>query len=992
MNVQWSRRIMNMKSTWVAVVIISCLAPTSVIAQSLWTEAADTPDIRSQVAGRYSLPSHYRAVVLEVEALETQLSGKARKAKTAQQTLLLPAPDGTSREFVIRPSGVLPDALRAKYPELATYEGFAVDDPTITARVEFGPSGLSAQVLEPGKRWMIDPRPGLTRGLAISYYTGDTTRSPKAAACLVETEAKKGAADRAEKKTLTKGEVTQDYAQRSSGAAIREYRIAVATTAEYGQFHGGDTSFALAAVVRTINRVDGILEKEMSISLKLVDDNDKIVFVDPASQPFYGNDDAYTLIDESQAQIDAIIGSDNYDIGHTFSTGAGGLAQLQSVCRNGDKARGVTGSPQPEGDLYDVDYVAHEIGHQLGGNHTFNGSALSCAGGNRNALTAYEPGSGSTIQAYPGLCASDNLQGSVDPIYHSESFDEMYGYVSQGLGQFCGELILTGNTAPVVNAGEDYTVPKGTPLVVTGAAFDNQQTELTYLWEQRDLGPQAALFAEDDGKIPLFRVLTPTASPSRYLPSLETVVSGNFDNSEKIPQVAREMDMRLTVRDGAGGVNSDDMIINVNGASGPFAVTVPNGGEAVGGSKTIKWDVAGTDQMPIGVDQVEVLLSTDGGQTFDTSLGVTANDGSHTVVFPAGVKSLNARLMIKAVDNIFYDVSDSNFDLDADRILPSAPVSTSIEATNGGAIINFSPGADNGAVITGYSATCTLPDTEESSSYSASPEEYFDEFTPITSQLEIDESIAIEPGGLRVSVDITHSYRGDIVLSLVSPAETRVQLLLQDGGDNSIDLVGTYPTTLAPEESLDGFVGEDSKGTWTLDVSDYFEEGDDTGVLNSWGITLVTITLGDEVTVSGTQSPLTLSGMTNGESYECEIIAYAGSDASETVVLGSVTPGSGATDNDSDADGVSDANDAFPNDPAASVDTDGDGMPDNWNAGASQTDIDESTLELDTDDDNDGYSDLEEAEAGTSSTDGSDTPAPRSRLLLLQSIIDALKN
>ena len=181
-------------------------------------------------------------------------------------------------------------------------------------------------------------------------------------------------------------------------------------------------------------------------------------------------------------------------------------------------------------------------------------------------------------------------------------------------------------------------------------------------------------------------------------------------------------------------------------------------------------------------------------------------------------------------------------------------------------------------------------------------------------------------------------------------------------------------------------------GTWTLDVSDFYEEGDDTGVLNSWGITLVTTTLGDAVTVSGTESPLTLTGMTNGESYDCEIAAYAGSDTSETVALGSVTPDSGASESDSDADGVLDASDAFPNDPAASVDTDGDGIPDDWNAGASQTEIDESTLELDSDDDNDGYSDAEEAEAGSSPTDDSDTPIPRSGLLLFQSIIDAVSN
>ena len=434
MRAHWFIKNTGLTLNRLAVIAASFLIVNTATAQSLWVEAADTDEIEAQVSESHALPRHFRAVVLELERLEAKLSGFSQKAKNSQQTLMLPAPDGSEREFVIRPSGVLPPALREKYPQIATFEGFAVDDPTVIARIEFQ-RGLSAQVLQPGNRWMIDPRPGLTRGLAISYYTGDTKRSAKAGACLVE--ARPQSCFRAgRKKILPKAEGTPGYAQRSSGAAVREYRIAVATTAQYGQFHGGQINLALEAVARTINRVDGILEKEMSISLRLVDDNDKIIFVDLESQPFYGNDDAFILIDESQEQIDQIIGSDNYDIGHTFSTGAGGLAQLQSVCRNGDKARGVTGSSQPLGDLYDVDYVAHEIGHQLGGNHTFNGSAFSCSGGNRNALTAYEPGSGSTIQAYPGLCGPDDLQGSVDPIYHSESFDEMYGYVSQGLGRF----------------------------------------------------------------------------------------------------------------------------------------------------------------------------------------------------------------------------------------------------------------------------------------------------------------------------------------------------------------------------------------------------------------------------------------------------------------------------------------------------------------------------------------------------------------------------
>ena len=201
-----------------------------------------------------------------------------------------------------------------------------------------------------------------------------------------------------------------------------------------------------------------------------------------------GTNNASTLIDESQEQIDLLIGSENYDIGHTFSTGAGGLASLGSVCNPIRKVQGVTGSSQPRGEYFDVDFVAHEIGHRLGANHTFNGANGGCAGSTRWYLSAYEPGSGSTIQAYPSLCGVDDLQTAVDPIYHSESFEEIRTYVAEGLGSSCGVVTDTGNTAPVVDAGADYVVPKGTPLIVTGSASDAEQSELTYLWEQRDLG------------------------------------------------------------------------------------------------------------------------------------------------------------------------------------------------------------------------------------------------------------------------------------------------------------------------------------------------------------------------------------------------------------------------------------------------------------------------------------------------------------------------
>ena len=648
-------------------------AASSFAEQGPWTEwTAAIPD-RANIA---EFPSHYRAIQIDLNAVKASLVRPAAKGIRDARILLLPRPDGGSQAFEVTASGVLPAALAHKYPELQAFSGVAVDDPSTTVRFELHRNGLRAQVLGSRGRWIVDPIRGSAKNLSISYYSADLKRSSARGTCRLQTEDRfvpKGGSPN-QKKSLG-----GQRAARSSGATLRTYQIAVATTGEYGVFHGGTTPDALAAVVTTINRVTGILEKELSISLQLISNNDEIIFIDPSTDPFSGNDNANDLIEESQQQIDLIIGSDNYDVGHTFSTGAGGLAALGSVCASGFKAQGVTGSDEPEGQFFDVDFVAHEIGHQLGADHTFNGSNGNCTNGSRYYLSAYEPGSGSTIQAYAGLCSADNLQGAADPIYHSASFDEITLFLAEGEGGSCGVVTSTNNTPPSVDAGADYSVPKATPLVITGSGSDAEQNALTYLWEQRDLGPQAALSAGDDGEIPLFRVLTPQSNPSRYLPALGNVVSGNYSDAEKLPQLARELDMRLTVRDGAGGVASDDMVIFVTASAGPFVLTSPNGGENVGASSTIGWDPAGTTASPVNVSEIEILLSIDGGATFDRSLGTTANDGFEVITFPSGITTNSARLMLRAVNNIFYDVSDDDFVLKSDRLVPPAP--TSLVAT-----------------------------------------------------------------------------------------------------------------------------------------------------------------------------------------------------------------------------------------------------------------------------------------------------------------------
>ena len=857
-------------------------AASSFAEQGPWTEwTAAIPD-RANIA---EFPSHYRAIQIDLNAVKASLVRPAAKGIRDARILLLPRPDGGSQAFEVTASGVLPAALAHKYPELQAFSGVAVDDPSTTVRFELHRNGLRAQVLGSRGRWIVDPIRGSAKNLSISYYSADLKRSSARGTCRLQTEDRfvpKGGSPN-QKKSLA-----GQRAARSSGATLRTYQIAVATTGEYGVFHGGTTPDALAAVVTTINRVTGILEKELSISLQLISNNDEIIFIDPSTDPFSGNDNANDLIEESQQQIDLIIGSDNYDVGHTFSTGAGGLAALGSVCASGFKAQGVTGSDEPEGQFFDVDFVAHEIGHQLGADHTFNGSNGNCTNGSRYYLSAYEPGSGSTIQAYAGLCSADNLQGAADPIYHSASFDEITLFLAEGEGGSCGVVTSTNNTPPSVDAGADYSVPKATPLVITGSGSDAEQNALTYLWEQRDLGPQAALSAGDDGEIPLFRVLTPQSNPSRYLPALGNVVSGNYSDAEKLPQLARELDMRLTVRDGAGGVASDDMVIFVTASAGPFVLTSPNGGENVGASSTIGWDPAGTTASPVNVSEIEILLSIDGGATFDRSLGTTANDGFEVITFPSGITTNSARLMLRAVNNIFYDVSDDDFVLKSDRLVPPAPTSLVATPLDGGVRITFEPGIDNGVPVTSYEAVCSTESVSETFSKTIDVDEFLDESTEVSSTLTFDNALTIDPEGLLIPVDITHSYRGDVVIDLTSPAGTTIRLKDDNGADASADVIGTFPLSLAPSTSLDAFVGENAAGKWRMSVSDVYNG--DFGTVNAWGVSVIATTPGLESSITGIASPLIVSDMANDEVYSCQITAYAGNDPSEIVIVDGIIP------------------------------------------------------------------------------------------------------
>ena len=457
---------------------------------------------------------------------------------------------------------------------------------------------------------------------------------------------------------------------------LRNFRLALACTIEYSQYHlnlqGVPASATLttkktavlSAMNNTMNRVNGVFERDLSVRMTFIGTNDSIIFID--SDNLDNSNQNNALINQIQGVIDGAIGNANYDIGHVFSTGGGGVASLGSVCVNTSKARGVTGRGAPVGDAFDIDFVAHEIGHQFGATHTFNGTTGSCSGGNRTDATAVEPGSGTTIMAYAGICAPQNVQDNSNDYFHALSIDNMWTHI-QNVAT-CGNTSSTNNAAPTANAGADYFIPKSTPFVLKGQGTDaDGNSSLTYNWEQIDNEvnfPIPPLTTNTGGA--MFRSLPSKVSPNRYMPALPTIIAGNTSSQwEVLPSVVRTMNFSLVVRDnnvGGGASNRDDMQVSVADIV-PFTVTSQNSAVIwnAGETKIITWNKGTTDSAPVNCLNVRIKLSTDGGLTFPTVLVEnTPNDGSHNIIVPDQITS-NARIMVEAADNIFYNVNSTNF-------------------------------------------------------------------------------------------------------------------------------------------------------------------------------------------------------------------------------------------------------------------------------------------------------------------------------------------
>lgn len=636
-----------------------------------------------------------------------------RQADDRQVELPLPMPDGTTIWFRVEESAVIEPSLAAKYPEIRTFTGQSLDDPSVTMRCDLTPLGFHATVVGAGQGTVsIHPSQQLAEQLAgqpdpsdryISYFGMAAGGGAESLSCDFRDSVEgSGGVGGGAKAGVDPGHPYYREAEGGdaravgyqAGDTLRTFRIAIATTWEYSSTFGGGTNAGTVASIATwLNGVNAIYEREMAVRLLLVDAPAVIYSTErgftATSDPFTNGNNGALL-----NQIGPVLsnfGSANFDVGHVLGTGAGGVAYLGVVCRDATaaggaaKALGVSSVGGGLGNTGGVYVITHELGHQFGAYHTFNGTSGNCAGSNRTGNSAFEPGSGTTVMSYAGGCSTDNIVLSVtgNLRFHVGSLRQMADHL-EGFGR-CFNSVATGNSPPTVSAGPDYTIPLGTPfeLRATGSDPDPEDAaNLTYVWEQTDPGlaysnpPYTDSGDPSSTTRPIFRSYAPISSPVRVFPSLNYILNNanvppetvnGLRSGESLPAVGRFLNFGVALRDnrsGGGGLAEDGVRLTVAAGAGPFRVSAPNSvvSWTGGTTQTVTWQVSNTNLSPVNCSQVRISLSTDGGQTFPIILnGATPNDGSESVTVPSGISTTQARIRVEAVGNIFFDISDTGF-------------------------------------------------------------------------------------------------------------------------------------------------------------------------------------------------------------------------------------------------------------------------------------------------------------------------------------------
>ncbi len=654
----------------------------TVIAQNYWSLHTDAGKIVTDKAvARLSFPETFKLFDLNTEPLRQELFSVTGVNASRRSTVIsLPNAEGLIEQFEVFEASNFEPALQAQFPFIRAFSGKGITDRSALLKLSLSPQGIQTMVFRTEKENEF-----------IEAYSQDhtvyavfkTQRKPGPLQWKCSTVDAKLVND-LDAQVLSGGIIAR------SGGDLKTLRLAQSVTAEYSNYFGATSSaqvaLVLAAVNATMTRCNGVYEKDLALHLNLIANTTSVFYYNPATDPYSPASQLSNWNAQLQSTLTSVIGEANYDIGHLFgaSGGGGNAGCIGCVCTNGSKGSGYT-SPFdaiPQGDNFDIDYVVHEVGHQLGGNHTFSHS-------NEGTGVNKEVGSGITIMGYAGITNQDVAPHSID-IYHAASIAQIQANLAS---KTCPVTTAITNATPVVSAGSDYSIPISTPFALTGSATDaNAGDVLTYCWEQNDNAGSTQTGANSVASPtkatgPNWISFSPTTSSTRLFPKLATILAGaNVSgplpggdagaNTEALSSVSRTLNFRLTVRDNAPYISSapvsvgqtqfDDMVVTVTNTSGPFSVTSPNTAVSWAGnsSQTVTWAVANTTAAPVSCANVKISISTDGGNTFSTLVASTPNDGSEVVTIPS-IQTSTARIKVEAVGNIFFDISNANFTITA---------------------------------------------------------------------------------------------------------------------------------------------------------------------------------------------------------------------------------------------------------------------------------------------------------------------------------------
>ena len=628
---------------------------------ALWKQHNKTDVLVSKNVQRASFPTDFDLYQLNFQFMKNLLAtAQDRFVASTGVLITLPNKKGELEQFEVFEASNFDAALQMQYPEIRAYVGKSLSDNKALLRMSISPAGIQTMVFRSGgnNEFM---EPYSEESSVYALYNSSRIKGETSFICSTQ-----------EEKTLGKTLSNKLQSPQSNTGELKVFRLALSCTGEYGTYFGGTVAGALAQMNATMTRVNGVFEKDLAIRMNIIASNTSVIYTNASTDPYAtasGNSVPSSWNGELQTTLTSIIGESNYDIGHLFgaSGGGGNAGCIGCVCVDGSKGSGITspGSGPAMGDNFDIDYVAHEMGHQFGGNHTFSFSTED------NAVNV-EPGSGSTIMAYAGITGETDVQPHSDDFFAYRSILQIQTNLN---GKTCPITTTLTNLTPDANAGQDWTIPMGTPFVLTGVGTDSPSDVLSYVWEQNDdatnISSNATTSAANSFPSgtktngPNFRSFVPNPSPVRYFPSLSNLATNNL-TWEKVSTVARTLNFVFTVRDNVlngGQTNTDDTVVTVSTASGPFEVTSQSTDGiswAQGTTQNITWNVNNTNTLP-GSSSVSILLSTDGGLTYPTVLASsTPNDGSEAITVP-NIAAPYCRIMIKPTGHVFFNINPKTF-------------------------------------------------------------------------------------------------------------------------------------------------------------------------------------------------------------------------------------------------------------------------------------------------------------------------------------------